>query len=456
MKRYSSLVIFIGAACALSLAIGFARTAVNRGSHQDPTPQIAQAPSQVAIDASAFVPAGLPIVFSNLTVESEKVDDTKTEGFARLKLRATTPGSDDLTSLNLMVFEFDTANKLRRVDGFVRNIDLSTGKTSELTLGLGRRIRSDRRLVLSPDHINGRSKRWKTDFSDLARGVAASIANRPPPPARVDQEQPVPDDAGASHPFARLHSFVSVLVLLVTLSVAAFAQTLRYTENSIDQTMRSNLNVDPSTLNMSFSVTLGGYPGRGVSLPVTMNYSSKVWRMRYNGTFQSPLGTIYTHNVPEFGEKSVAGWTTTLDEPYIEYTPQAYDVEGNPQCTDCEGYQSAYWIERVIVHLPGGMTHELRRGSDVAVLRQNYEGAPPLSGVYVATDGSRLKFDADQQIIYQCLWRDRQDRLAYRRLSALRLRPDRPARPRSTGDALQPDQPRGDQPIRQRDGAVSR
>ncbi len=192
MKRYSTLVIFIGAACALSLAIGFARTGSNRA------PQTAQAPSQIAIDASAFVPAGLPIVFSNLTVESEKVDDTKTEGFASLKLRAATPGSDDLTSLNLMVFEFDAANKLRRVDGFVRNIDLSAGKTSELRLELGRRIRSDRRLVLSPDHINGRSKRWKTDFSDLARGVAASIANRPLPPTRVDQEQPVPDDAGAS------------------------------------------------------------------------------------------------------------------------------------------------------------------------------------------------------------------------------------------------------------------
>ncbi len=166
--------------------------------------------------------------------------------------------------------------------------------------------------------------------------------------------------------------------------------------------MRGGMNVDPSTLNMSFSVTLGDYPGRGVSLPVTMNYASKVWRLRYTGTIIGQLNT-YTHTKPMFGEYSVSGWTVSLDEPYFEYTPQGYDGAGNPYCFDCDISDPVYWVERVILYLPGGVTHELRRANDAPVQLAAGAGAPALSGVYVAVDGSRLKFDylsASEQVIY--------------------------------------------------------
>lgn len=179
------------------------------------------------------------------------------------------------------------------------------------------------------------------------------------------------------------------------------AQTIRHTENTLDQTARSSLNVDPSTLGMNFSVTLANYPGRQVSLPVTLNYSSKVWRLRNTGTIEGMLG-IYTHTKPMFAEHSVAGWTTTIDEPYFEYTPQAYDDSGYPKCLDCDGYEYAYWIERVSLHLPGGSTHELRKIDDSPVYRTAGQGAPEMSGVYVSVDGSRLKFDASAspKVIY--------------------------------------------------------
>jgi RHS repeat-associated protein len=188
-------------------------------------------------------------------------------------------------------------------------------------------------------------------------------------------------------------SFVLAAAFSLFLSATVSAQTIRHTENSLDQTMRSNLNVDPSTLNMSFSVTLGNYPGRQVNLPVTLNYSFKVWRIMNTITVQGPLG-IYTHTRPMFGEHSVAGWTTTLDEPYYEYTPQAYDSSGYAQCTDCDGYEYAYWVERVTLHLPGGIAHELRKSDDSPIYRTSTQGAPAMNGTYVAVDGSRLKFDA--------------------------------------------------------------
>ena len=62
-------------------------------------------------------------------------------------------------------------------------------------------------------------------------------------------------------------------------------------------------------------------------------------------------------------------------------------------------YSYVYWVERVISHLPGGETHELRRGNDQPVVLLPGQGVT-LSGVYTAVDGSRLKFDADAQIIY--------------------------------------------------------
>ncbi|MGE0133399.1 MAG: RHS repeat domain-containing protein [Blastocatellales bacterium] len=199
-----------------------------------------------------------------------------------------------------------------------------------------------------------------------------------------------------------LSTFAATLLLACALFASAGAQNIRHTANSIDQTMRGGMNVDPSTLNMSFSVTLGDYPGRGASLPVTMNYASKVWRLRHTGTIIGLLDT-YTHTKPMFGEHSVSGWTVSLDEPYFEYTPDSYDASGNPYCLDCGSSDPVYWVERVILHLPGGATHELRRASDAPVQRAAGAGAPALSGVYVAVDGSRLKFDylnATEQVIY--------------------------------------------------------
>lgn len=188
------------------------------------------------------------------------------------------------------------------------------------------------------------------------------------------------------------------------LALSATAQTIRYTDNTVDQTMRGSLNVDPSTLGMSFSLGLGNYPGRGVGMPVTLNYSSKVWRLRFMTSIQGP-SSVYTHNMPEFGEHSAAGWTTTVDAPYWEYLPQSYDFNGDPLDTvfACDPTYYVYWVERVILHLPGGVTHELRRSTDAPAERTCTQGAPTLSGTYVAVDGSRIKFEyvsSSEQIVY--------------------------------------------------------
>ncbi|MFN0110746.1 MAG: RHS repeat domain-containing protein [Blastocatellia bacterium] len=196
---------------------------------------------------------------------------------------------------------------------------------------------------------------------------------------------------------------IALLVFVIgCLRVAAAAQNISYTENNLDQSLRSNLNVDPSTFGMSFSVPLGNFPGRGAAMPVTLSYSSKVWRTKHQFSWTQFNGTDQSDVHFKFGEYSVAGWTTNLDVPWLEYTggAQAYDAAGGSICTTCDGSpDNGYFIERIAMHMPDGSTHELRK-SDTPVFRYFSQGAPPLTGIYISTDGSRMKYDADAAVLY--------------------------------------------------------
>ncbi|MBL8191079.1 MAG: hypothetical protein JNK38_23885, partial [Acidobacteria bacterium] len=200
-------------------------------------------------------------------------------------------------------------------------------------------------------------------------------------------------------------SFVQFFLLAGFLAfgnATALAQNISYTENNLDQSLRSNLNVDPSTFGMSFSVPLGNFPGRGASMPVTLSYSSKVWRTRHQFSWTQFNGTDQSDVNFKYGEYSKSGWTTNLDVPWVEYTggAQIYDVNGNSVCTTCDnGPEYGYFVERIAMHMPDGSTHELRK-NDTVVLRHLSLGAPPLTGIYISTDGSRMKYDADAAILY--------------------------------------------------------
>jgi hypothetical protein len=182
-------------------------------------------------------------------------------------------------------------------------------------------------------------------------------------------------------------SLLCLSFCLSALLVPARAQNnIQYTNGNIDAALRGGLNVDPSTLGMSFSVTMGGYPGRGLSLPVTLNYGSKVWRIHYLTSWESQVQT-WAQTTGMFAENSVSGWTASVDVPWIEYTGgnQAYDAAGQPICNGCEGVYYAYYIEKLVVHMPDGSSHEMRK-SDTPVGRYLTDGPPPLAGIYRSVD----------------------------------------------------------------------
>ena len=135
-------------------------------------------------------------------------------------------------------------------------------------------------------------------------------------------------------PLRNVIRYSSAFFLAVFLAAASLAQTISYTQGNIDQSLRGDLNVDPSTLGMSFSLSLGAYAGRGPSLPVTMNYGAKVWRINYVDSYSLVLVDHYTRSQPEYSERAVAGWTTSLDAPYVEFDNRykVYDADGHPAC----------------------------------------------------------------------------------------------------------------------------
>src|SRR5688572_9211958 len=67
-----------------------------------------------------------------------------------------------------------------------------------------------------------------------------------------------------------------ILALVISSSSAVFAQE---NENTADRALKGGGRVNPSTLAIEFDLPLGSYPGRGINVPISLSYSSKVWRM---------------------------------------------------------------------------------------------------------------------------------------------------------------------------------
>lgn len=207
--------------------------------------------------------------------------------------------------------------------------------------------------------------------------------------------------------------------LILSVSASIFAQNAQHNENKADQTLRGSGRINPSTLAMEIDIPLGSYPGRGINVPISLSYSSKLWRMEYVGNAPGGIvtGGCRTVNEAKYSENSASGWTTSLATPYIEYVglDNLYNSNGFPLNNDlCDPndppsfYENAY-VRRLIIHLPGGETHELRADNTPEIYPPNsYCGPNPPFGTvcpanfpfdqanwdrtYYAVDGSNIKY----------------------------------------------------------------
>jgi len=97
-----------------------------------------------------------------------------------------------------MILEFDERGLLRRVDGFLKRLDLSPGKPEPITLPVDRRVRNGYRLALAVERADSAARRWEADFNELARGVAMVLAGNPTANVTARSDAASAPDTGAS------------------------------------------------------------------------------------------------------------------------------------------------------------------------------------------------------------------------------------------------------------------
>ena len=203
----------------------------------------------------------------------------------------------------------------------------------------------------------------------------------------------------AKHSIQSLTSFAVILLILLVAGIAAHGQQeQQYTQNKSDQTLRSDIRVDPVTHALGIQIPIASYPGRaGNKVPVTLYYSSKVWRIEFDDIYFPPSGSgaPRAQSNAKYAEQSVAGWTTSLDAPTIEFTFrfQSYDLTSTNYGQDGGPLGWRGFIARIHAHLPDGSTHELRK--DDAPHNWGTESNYGYTGTYYSVDGSRMKFVFD-------------------------------------------------------------
>jgi RHS repeat-associated protein len=186
---------------------------------------------------------------------------------------------------------------------------------------------------------------------------------------------------GIRRSFVRLWLVVAALLVCLVLSTSVRAQNAEFTQSSKD----SNT--------MTMQVPLGGHPGRGASLPISLYYSSKLWRIGFIKTVKlqgAPRGAAEAI----YAEHSMAGWTTSLNVPKVEW-PKNNDVYWFDGKAYPRGPISTftYRVARVFIHMPDGSTHELRKSDQPYPTANGFD----MLGDFYAVDGSRMRYNSTSE-----------------------------------------------------------
>ena len=145
-----------------------------------------------------IVPVGLPAALTEVTATVESDSNGKSQRVSAIHLQAASVGAEKLASLNPTVLEFDERGGLRRVDGFLKRLDLSPGKPEAVSLPIDRRVRNGYRLALAVERADGATRHWEADFNELARGVATVIAGSPTANVTARSDVASAPDTGAA------------------------------------------------------------------------------------------------------------------------------------------------------------------------------------------------------------------------------------------------------------------
>lgn len=157
----------------------------------------AQEPQPSAGAVKVFVPSGVPLTFSDLRLTKQTIGRGPDERIYDLRVNVSATGGAEVGTLNLALFEFDSSGILRRVDGWIKDIDPTSGRVTELALRIDRKTTPETRLILTAERVLAQDRQWEMDYTDLARGASADASGREHVPF-VRQDPPVGNPSGAA------------------------------------------------------------------------------------------------------------------------------------------------------------------------------------------------------------------------------------------------------------------
>lgn len=156
-------------------------------------------PVPKTIPLAAFVATGMPVVLSNVVALTARAENEKADRPAQLRFIVAGAGRSDLTSLNLLLYDFDEKGLLRRVDGWIRNIDLAAERgAATITIDLERRLQPNHKQVLAVERVNSAKGTWDALPVDLGRAAANALAGTQANAAIQRADVSLPDDYGAA------------------------------------------------------------------------------------------------------------------------------------------------------------------------------------------------------------------------------------------------------------------
>jgi len=204
MKRKRTYVV-LASLCLITffaIALSYARSGSIGSGHSSELTANATPGGQIPAQATlgAFVARDLPVTLTEVVATGGRGQSDKAESLPRLQMKVVGKGVTSVRNVSLSLFEFDAGGGLRRVDGWVRRVNLTDSRgMADVTIELERRFAPNSRLMLSVDRVNADTDTWETPFLTLAQAARQAAAGAPDADARVDRSgQPAPDLAGAA------------------------------------------------------------------------------------------------------------------------------------------------------------------------------------------------------------------------------------------------------------------
>jgi hypothetical protein len=151
------------------------------------------------ISIESYVAPGLPVTISNVVAVADQRNNQDDDWAEVLKFSVASRSEERLTSLSLVLLDFNAGGRLRQVDGWAKKVEPAPDGVTEIVLELKRRVKPGSRLVLTIERVNGVDSMRDVPFTDLAQTVAALVEGKTPEaPAVQRADAPLPEDFSSS------------------------------------------------------------------------------------------------------------------------------------------------------------------------------------------------------------------------------------------------------------------